>query len=143
MGVLYQSKVPRKLSAFVVMTTAISFLISIVIVYLITGDVTTALTVSGIACLASFLYCVYVVRFVIAPRVEGLKITDKKIYLPKRSAQQVGRDHYLLTDIETKYFSGNYLALEFKDGESTAILTFERERVEKALANAMGKSEKK
>lgn len=141
MKVLYRSKVPGKLYMFVVLTTALSFLVSFIIVYLITGEITTALTVSGIACLASFLYCLYVVRFVVAPRVEGLKVSDRKIYLPKRSAQQVGRGDYPLTDIETKYFSGSYLVLEFKGGESTAILTFERQKVEKALAKAMGKSD--
>lgn len=142
MKVLYQSRVPPKLNAFVVVTTVLSFLITFTIIYVISKELFFPLVWSGVAALASFFYCIYVVRGVVAPRVEGLKITDKKIYLPKRSSERMGRDSYPISDIKVTYFTGNYLMIEFKDREIAAVLTFEKRKVGRILAEVTGKKEK-
>jgi hypothetical protein len=141
MKVLYESKVPSKFNIFVAITAVLSFSIVAALVYALSNDLSLTLFASAVASLGSGLYGVYVVRLVIAPRVKGLKITDKKIFLPKRNAEQVGRESYPLSDIKIKYFSGNFLLMEFKDRECTAVMTYEKKSVGEAFAKALGKSE--
>jgi len=133
MKFLYEARIPPRFSAFIWVSALLSFAIVFSITYIFSGGWIYPLLWGGITALGSLLYCLYVMKCVIAPRVEGFRISEKKVYLPKRVAENLGRSAYPISEIKSIHFTGNYLMIEFKDRKIAPILTFEREKVERIL----------